>query len=218
MTVSLFAETINERCHSAPIVFMVFPSKQFHFIVDTSTTKSTDSVNISRMVWSDSNLQPVTFCMVMTVPTAPILLGLEWVIEVESFWVDDFKLASILTEPPKFLFGLDFVTRDLKFNWSIFLNTFPLLFCGDNDAFCVLKSKTGSSSDSLSVIGSSCSFLFSWFSSYPYNTSWLVKQELDISCLFNPYSEELPYTKDKMDITFMKSNLLSFLLRVSVAT
>ncbi len=76
-TVSFFAVTINGRCPSAPIVFMVLSSKQFHFIVDTSTTKLTDSVNISGMVWSDSNLQPVAFCMVLTVPTAPILLGLE---------------------------------------------------------------------------------------------------------------------------------------------
>ncbi len=76
-TVSYFAETINGRCPGAPIVFMVFLSKQFHFIVDTSTTKLTDSVNVSGMVWSDSNLQPVAFCMVLTLPTAPILLGLE---------------------------------------------------------------------------------------------------------------------------------------------
>ncbi len=76
-TVSICAEDINRRCLSAPIVFMVFPSKQFHFFVDTSTTKLTDSVNVSGIVWSDSNLQPVVFCMVLTVPTAPILLGLE---------------------------------------------------------------------------------------------------------------------------------------------
>jgi hypothetical protein len=115
-TVSFSAEDINGRCPSAPIVFMVFPSKQFHFIVDTSTTKSTDSVNVSGMVWSDSNLQPVAFCMVLTVPTAPILLGLEKAIKVESFQVDDFKFASVLTVPPKFLFGLEFATGDLKLN------------------------------------------------------------------------------------------------------
>ncbi len=67
-TVSFCAEDVNGRCLSAPIVFMVFPRKQFHFIVDTSTIKSTDSVNGSGMVWSDSNLQPVAFCMVLTVP------------------------------------------------------------------------------------------------------------------------------------------------------
>ncbi len=76
-TVSFSAEDINGRCPSAPIVFMVLPSKQFHFIVDTSTMKLTDSVDVSGMVWSDSNLQPVAFCMVLTVPTAPNLLGLE---------------------------------------------------------------------------------------------------------------------------------------------
>ncbi len=90
-------------------------------------------------------------------------------------------------------------------------------FCGDNDAFCMLKSENESSSDSFYVIGSSSSFLFSWSSSYPYNASLLVKQELDKSCLFNPYSEELPYTRDKMDITSMKSNFL-YLLRKSFAT
>jgi hypothetical protein len=68
------------------------------------------------MVWSDSNLQPVAFCMVLTVPNAPNLLGLEESIEVESFQVDDFKCASILTVPAKFLFGLEFATQDLKFN------------------------------------------------------------------------------------------------------
>jgi hypothetical protein len=76
-TVSFSAEYINGRCPSAPILFMVFPSKQFHFIMDTSTTKLTVSVNVSGMVWSDSNLQPVAVCMVLTVPTAPNLLGLE---------------------------------------------------------------------------------------------------------------------------------------------
>ncbi len=136
---SYSAEHINGRCPSAPIVFMVFWSKQFHFFVDTSTTKLTDSVNALGMVWSDSNLQPVAYCKVLTVPTAPIFLGLEWA---------NVKFASILTVPPKFLFGLDFVTQDLKFNCSILLNTFPLLCCGDNDAFCMLKSKTDSSSDS----------------------------------------------------------------------
>ncbi len=77
MTVYFSAEDINGRCLSAPIVLMVFPSKQFHFIVDTSITKLTDSVNASGMVWSDSNLQPVAFCMVLTVPTALIFLNLE---------------------------------------------------------------------------------------------------------------------------------------------
>ncbi len=76
-TESFSAEHINGRCPSAPIVFMVFLSKQFYFFVDTSTSKLTDSVNVSGMVWSDSNLQPVAFCMVLTVPTGPILLGLE---------------------------------------------------------------------------------------------------------------------------------------------
>ncbi len=68
------------------------------------------------MVWSDSNLQPVAFCTVLTVLTALILLGLEKAIEVESFWVDDFKFASILTVPANFLFGLEFATQELKFN------------------------------------------------------------------------------------------------------
>ncbi len=84
-TVSFSAEDINGRCPSAPIVFMVILSKQFHFIVDTSTMKLTDSVNVSGMVWSDLNLQPVAFCMVLTLLTAPNLLGLEQAIEVESF-------------------------------------------------------------------------------------------------------------------------------------
>ncbi len=123
---------------------------------------------------------PLPFCMVLTVPTAPT-------IQVESFWVDNFKFASILIVPPKFLFGLDFVTRDLKFNCSIFLNNFPLLCCGDNDAFCLVQSKTDSSSDSLFVIGSSCSYSFSLSSLYPYNPSSLLKQKLDKSRLFNPY-------------------------------
>jgi hypothetical protein len=30
--------------------------------------------------------------------------------------VDDFKFASILTGPAKFLIGLEFATQDLKFN------------------------------------------------------------------------------------------------------
>ncbi len=74
---SFSAEDINKRCYIASIKFMVFLSKQFHFIVDTLTTKLTDSVNVSGMVWSDSNLQPVAFCMVLTVPTAPNHIGLE---------------------------------------------------------------------------------------------------------------------------------------------
>jgi hypothetical protein len=76
-TESFSAEHINGRCPSAPIAFMVFPSKRFRFFLDTSTTKSTDSVNVSGMVWSDLNLQPIAFYMVLTVPTAPILLGLK---------------------------------------------------------------------------------------------------------------------------------------------
>jgi hypothetical protein len=43
-TVSFSAEDINGRCPSAPTVFIVFPCKQFHFIVDTSANKLTDSV------------------------------------------------------------------------------------------------------------------------------------------------------------------------------
>jgi hypothetical protein len=54
--------------------------------------------------------------MVLAVPTAPNLLGLEYAIEVESFYVDNFKFASILKVPAKFLFGLEFATQDLKFN------------------------------------------------------------------------------------------------------
>ncbi len=65
---SLFAKVNDGRCSSATIVLMVFPSKQFHISEDTSTMTLIYSVNVSGKVWSDSNLQPFFFGMVITVP------------------------------------------------------------------------------------------------------------------------------------------------------
>ncbi len=124
----------------------MFPSKQFHFSTDTVIVNPIEYGDVSGMVLSHSNLQPIAFVEKATLPDVlPHLCGELAMNACLRFWKTfplvpgnclDLKRSIRTTNPDSLAF---------------------IFHCGD--ALRMFKFKTGTSSDSLSSINSSCSIL-----------------------------------------------------------
>ncbi len=124
----------------------VFLSKQFHFSADTVIINLTEYGDVSGIVLLHSNLQPVAFVEKATLPDVLPCLCCELAMDAcLRFWRSfplvpgdclDLKGSIRMTNPDSL--------------------AFIICHC---DALCMFTFKTGASSDSLSSINSSCSFL-----------------------------------------------------------
>ncbi len=124
----------------------VFPGNQFHFSADTVIVNLIEYGDVSGMVLSNSNLQPIAFVEKATLPDVLPRLCCELAMDAcLRFWRTfplvpgdclDLKGSIRMTNPDSLAF---------------------VFCCGD--ALYMFKCKTGASSDSSSSINSSCSFL-----------------------------------------------------------
>ncbi len=122
----------------------VFPSKRYHFSAGTLGVYPIEYGDDSRMVLSHSNLQPIAFVEKAILPN--VLLRLCCELAKDSclrFW-RTFPLV------PGDCFYLKRSIRMTNPDSSAFV-----FCCGD--ALCMIKFKTGTSSNSLSSINFSCS-------------------------------------------------------------
>jgi hypothetical protein len=123
-------------------VLRVFPSKQLHFSADTLIVNTLEYGDDLGMVLSHSNLQPIAFVEKATIPDVLLHLCCELALDAcLRVW----RTFSLLP-------------GDCNLFCDMAAKLAQVCLCG-SDALCVLKLKTGASSDLLSSFNSSCSFL-----------------------------------------------------------